>query len=90
MLGVAPTIADAIIEQLSKPRDKAVDAGESAAAFKLIMIAKVERLQVLQLAMFCHVHMMCRQHCAPHPFCAHHSSIHTPSPQCWTTCPPTR
>ncbi|WIA14534.1 hypothetical protein OEZ85_003051 [Tetradesmus obliquus] len=29
MLGVAPTIADAIVEQLSKPRDKAVDAGAS-------------------------------------------------------------
>jgi hypothetical protein len=28
MLGVAPTIADSIIEQLSKPCDKAVDAGE--------------------------------------------------------------
>jgi hypothetical protein len=28
MLGVAPTIADSIIEQLSKPCDKAVEAGE--------------------------------------------------------------
>jgi hypothetical protein len=41
MLGVAPTIADAIVEQLAKPRDKAVDAGGRQMNSQIIYILEL-------------------------------------------------